>query len=116
MLRHLCWVEGILFFFNVSLQKVLPFQQCAEETAYCVNHFSVVSLIFGLLFQIIVIENVFKRVPDLRYYYSGIFHGAESFRFVLCEFGLFGPVFTRFKEVVLCELVWFRVINFCLLL
>ena len=35
---------------NVSSQKVLPFQQCAEKTAYYMNHFSVASVIFGLLF------------------------------------------------------------------
>ena len=35
---------------NVSSQKVLPFQQCAEKTAFYVNYFSVASMIFGLLF------------------------------------------------------------------
>ena len=78
--------------------------------------FGVVSLVFSLLFQTIVIKIFFKRLPDLRYYYSGICHGSESFDCVLCELGLFGPVSTRLKEVVLCELVWCRVIKFCLLL
>ena len=82
--------------------------------AYC-DFFGVVSLVFCLLFQTIVIKNFFKRLLDLRYYYSGICHGSESFDCVLCEFGLFGPVSTRLK-VVLCELVWCRVIKFCLLL
>ena len=41
---------------NVSSQKVLPFQQSAEKTAFCVNHFDVASLIFGLLFYNIVMK------------------------------------------------------------
>ena len=62
-----------------------------------------------------MVKNVFNRLHELRYFCSGICHGSESFDFVLCEFGLFGPVFTRLKEVVLCELVWRRVIKFRLL-
>ena len=76
------------------------------------------SLVFCLLFQTIVIKNVFERLPYLRYFYSGICQGSQSFDFVLYEFGFFGRVvvFTRLEEVVLCELVSCRVIKFCLLL
>ena len=68
----ICDGWNFLDFFNVNLQKVLPFQQCAEETAYCVNHFSVASLIFGLLFQNIVMKVFIKRLPDVCHSYSDI--------------------------------------------
>ena len=53
------------------------------------------SLVFCLLFQTLVIKNVFKRLLDLRYYYSGICHGSESFDCVLC----FRSFWSRFYEI-----------------
>ena len=58
--------------FNVNLQKVLPFQRSAGKMAYCVTHFSVASLIFGLLFQNIVMKVFIKRLPDVCHSYSDI--------------------------------------------
>ena len=45
--------------------------------------FGVVSLIFGLLFQNILMKIVIKRLPDVCYCYSGFSGGLKS-----CDFSL----------------------------
>ena len=44
----------VSIFFNASSQEVLPFQQCAEKTSYCVNLFSVASAL--------IVVSFFKRL------------------------------------------------------
>ena len=69
----ICDGWNFLDFVNVNLQKALPFQQCAGKTAYFVTHFSVASLIFGLLFQNIVMKVFMKRLPEVCHSYCDIF-------------------------------------------
>ena len=68
--------------FSVSSNSVVPFNQIEEWTS-CVSFFGVVSLIFGLLFQNILMKIVIKRLPDVCYSYSGICGGLKSCDFLL---------------------------------
>ena len=45
-----------------------------------------------LLFRRIVVKNVFNRLPDACRSYSDICVGSKGFDFVVCEFGLGGPI------------------------
>ena len=45
-----------------------------------------------LLFRSIVMKNVFNRLPDACGSYSDICDGSKGFDFVVCAFGLGGPI------------------------
>ena len=60
---------------------MVPFNQIAEWTS-CVSFFGVVSLIFGLLFQNILMKIVIKRLPDVCHSYSDISTSSKVFDFV----------------------------------
>ena len=66
----------------MSSNSLVPFNQIAEWTS-CVSFFGVVSLIFGLLFQNILMKIVIKRLPDVCYCFSGFSGGLKS-----CDFSL----------------------------
>ena len=83
--------KASIVFFCVSSNSVVPFNQIEEWTS-CVSFFGVVSLIFGLLFQTILMKIVIKRLPDVFHSCSVIFYGAEVFNCVFREFDISGPV------------------------
>ena len=74
--------KASIVFFCVRSNSVVPFNQIEEWTS-CVSFFGVVSLIFGLLFQNILMKIVIKRLPDVCYSYSGISGGLKSCHFFL---------------------------------
>ena len=86
-LQYCMWVQIKLSHFNRLKNGVL-------------SYFSgVVSRVVGLLFLIILVKFVFKRLPDLYHSYSEIFDGSKDFVVVLLDFRSTSPFFTEWKKL-----------------